>query len=418
MSSTHATIFAQGGLTQALGVFRVLPADAPHAVKGKRLMQLLLPVVLLGLVAGLTALARGHHVMGTTSEIPWGVLISTYVFFAVSSTGLCLVGSLGHIFGFELFVPIGKKAVFLAFVMLLVGFAVIGSELENPLALLKYVMLSPILRSPIWWMGTLYGLYLVLMTVELWFLLTENHVRSRQFGIAKLVAAVAASSNLGSVFGMAHARPYWYGPFLPLYMIVTALVMGAALLTVVVYFEDWFRHGQLQEAHRPLLVALGKLLTLFLGLMLFFTVWRVLSGLAGDHQHLSAVTWAMLTGPLFVSFWAIEVFMGLGFPLAILLGTRRHEPVFLASAAGSVVLAMLVVRSNFVYAGQMFSLKPVVGHLGELVHYGPPFKGSPAGFLAYTPSIVEVGIVAGALAAAAVLFVLGVRALGLAHKEG
>ena len=61
------------------------------------------------------------------------MLIATYVFFAVSSTGLCLVSSLGHIFGFKVFEPIAKKAVFLAFVMLLVGFAVIGTELESPM---------------------------------------------------------------------------------------------------------------------------------------------------------------------------------------------------------------------------------------------------------------------------------------------
>ena len=49
-------------------------------------------------------------------------------------------------------------------------------------------------------------------------------------------------------------------------------------------------------------------------------------------------------------------------PLPLLLGPRRHEPRFVLLAA---VLTMaqrcFVVRFNFVYAGQMFSLKPVVG---------------------------------------------------------
>ena len=198
MTSYSAPILAPGGVASAKSLFRVSPTDPPHVVKGKRVLQMLLPVVVVGLVAGVTALVRGHHVMGTTSEVPWGVLIATYVFFAVSSTGLCLVSSLGHIFGMKVFDPIAKKGVFLAFIMLLVGFAVIGTELESPMKLVRWVLLSPNPRSPIWWMGTLYGVYFALMTIELFFLLTDNHRRSKQFGTAKLLFAVAASSNLSS----------------------------------------------------------------------------------------------------------------------------------------------------------------------------------------------------------------------------
>ncbi len=418
MASATATVFAKDGRSALADLFRVSPEDPPHVVKGKRVLQLLVLVALAGLVAGATALLRGHHVMGTTSEVSWGILISTYVFFAVASTGLCLVSSLGHIFGFRVFDPVAKKGVFLAFIVLLIGFAVIGSELESPMKLVRWVMLSPNPRSPIWWMGTLYGLYFVLMGIELYFLLVDNHVQSRRFGTAKLIAAVAASSNLGWVFGSSHARPYWYGTYLPLYMIVTALVSGAALLALVVWAEDWLGNGKkLRPENEALLQALGKLLAVFLGVMLFFTVWRVVSGLAGDHQHVSDVLWGMLAGPLFVSFWLVEIFAGLVVPLAILLGPRRKEPRFIAMAAVTPLLAMLVVRYNMVYAGQMFSLKPVVGHLGEIVSYGPPFKGGPTGFLPYTPSVVELGIVAGALAAAAVLFVVGRRVLNLAAQE-
>jgi Ni/Fe-hydrogenase subunit HybB-like protein len=414
---TTTSIISRDRMTGLWRLFWVSPGDGTHQARGKHLLQFLLPLIALGGVAALVALVRGHHVMGTTSEISWGVLIATYVFLAVSSSGLCLVGSLGDIFGIELFKPIAKKAVFLAFVVLLLGFGVIGTELERPFLLMKMVVLSPNFSSPIWWMGTLYGVYFLFLTVELVLMLAGDHGRAKKAGIVKLVAAIAASSNLGSVFGLLHSRPYWSGPFLPLYIIATSLVCGAALLILVVYFEDYFTNDRkLRPEHLPLLQALGKLLALFVGILALFTVWRLIAGVNGQHYHLYEVTLGMLQGPLFVSFWLFEVLLALAVPLVVLLGPRRREPTFIALAAVLPVIGMFFVRYNFVYAGQMFSLKPVVGRMGELIDYGPPFKGNVAGMLPYTPSLVEVLIVLGALSAAIVLFVVGRRVLKLEEE--
>ena len=153
--------------------------------------------------------------MGTTSEVSWGVLIATYVFFVAITSGLCLVSSLGHVFGFKVFEPIAKKALFLAFVTLIVGFSVIATELERPFLLLKLAILSPNPTAPIWWMGALYGTYTVIIAAELFFLMREDHPKARVVGIIGVVAAFAAHSNLGAVFGLSHARPFWFGPLRP-----------------------------------------------------------------------------------------------------------------------------------------------------------------------------------------------------------
>ena len=402
------------GLASVRGLFLSDAGDTPLQRRGKRLLLGLLLLALVGLVAVGAALVGGHHVMGTTSEMPWGVLIATYVFFVVSSTGLCLVSSLGHVFGFKVFAPVAKKALFLALVTLVVGFSVIASELERPFLLLKYALLSPNPSSPIWWMGTLYGVYMVLIAAELYFLFAEDHRRARVVGALSVLAAISAHSNLGAVFGLSHSRPYWYGPLLPVYFIASALVCGAALLILIVTLSDLFTNrGELRPENAPLLEALRQLLALFIAIVLFFTVWKIITGLAGDHAGKAAVTWASLTGPLFFSFWFFELFLGVAVPLTILLGPWRRSPRWLAAAAGLTMLSIFVVRYNFVYAGQMLSLKPVTGRLGETLAYNPPFKGNVAGFLSYTPSLVEVLVVAGAVAAAVLLFVGGLRALRL-----
>ncbi len=200
------SMFHARPLARAFGVLSVTPGDTPLVRAARRTLQVLLVVALVGLAGVLTALVGGHHVMGTTDEVPWGVLIATYVYFVASASGLCIVSSLGHVWGFERFAPLAKKATFLAVVMLVVGFSVIASELERPFRLLLYAVISPNPRSPIWWMGALYGVYLALLLTELYFLLVDDHRRARIAGTVSFFAAIAAQSNLGAVFGLSHAR--------------------------------------------------------------------------------------------------------------------------------------------------------------------------------------------------------------------
>jgi len=390
------------------------PADPPHVRRGKRIAAVLLVIALLGAVGAVTALLHGHHAMGTTSEVPWGVLIATYVYFVVSSTGLCLVSSLGHVFGFKVFEPIAKKAIFLALVTLTVGFSVIATELERPFLLAKLAILTPNPTAPIWWMGALYALYMVLIGAELFFLFIEDHRRSKIVGAISVVAALAAHSNLGAVFGLSHARPFWYGPLLPVYFIASALMCGAALIILFVWLGDYFGNDRkVRPENEPLLNALRQLLALFIGIVAFFTIWKLITGVNGGHYHKYEVTMASLAGPMFFSFWVFEVLLGVVVPLVILFTQAKKSFGALALSAALPMLAVFVMRYNFVLGGQMFSLKPVHGHLGETFHYQPPFKGSVEGFLPYTPSLTEVLIVVGAIAAATLLYIGGAKVLRL-----
>jgi molybdopterin-containing oxidoreductase family membrane subunit len=78
--------------------------------------------------AGLSLL-HGHHAYNVTREHPWGLLIAMYIFFVVSSTGLCIIGAFGDVFGFKDYMAVSKRAVFGSIVTLLSGFAVIGLEI-------------------------------------------------------------------------------------------------------------------------------------------------------------------------------------------------------------------------------------------------------------------------------------------------
>ena len=177
-----------------------------------RMTLLFLLLALAGLGAGLYAFVAGHHVAyANTREMPWGILIAGYAFFAITSTGLCLLAALSHIFGGNNLAPLANRMVYLSIITIVAGFFMIGVELENPWRLMIYNILSPNLTSNIWWMGTLYAMAVGFMLVEFFLILTGRLGWAVTLGVLGALAEVMANTNLGAVFATLSAQPFWHG---------------------------------------------------------------------------------------------------------------------------------------------------------------------------------------------------------------
>ena len=81
-------------------------------------------LTVIGAIGALTLLIKGHGVMGTPHHFPWGIFISAYVFFVLIGSGLCLISSLGCVFGIAPFTAITRRAVVLAMITLMAGFLI------------------------------------------------------------------------------------------------------------------------------------------------------------------------------------------------------------------------------------------------------------------------------------------------------
>lgn len=358
-------------------------------------------VVLAGLAAVGYTLWVGHeHAYNVSREVPWGILISTYVFFVVSCSGLCLVSSLGHVFGVKQFESVSKRAILLAIITMLVGFATIAMEIPHPFRMVIWVILSPNLQSPIWWMGALYGGYLVILCIEFFALMNKRHNLAHTLGLIGFLMAMAASSNLGGVFGLLEARPFWYGAFLPVYLILTALVSGGALLALIVYFNQRVRGLGFDAEMRSFMANLGKLQALFIGLLAFFMVWRVIAGLYGRPLEGYDAMMALINGPLSIPFWLGEVVAGLAIPLFLLLRASGRTPGGVALAGGASIVGMFFMRYDMVIAGQLVPMR---------IDVAEGFNR----WVWYVPSIAEITIVVGAIAACLLIYTLAERHLDL-----
>lgn len=348
----------------------------------------LLFLLFLGLYAIVIRFTQFEESLGVSQWMQWGILISTYVFLAVTSTGIAIISSFGHIFGIKKYELIGKRGIILAIFALISAFVAIGMELEFPYRLTIYYILAPNFSSPIWWMGFWYCLSLMFKFGELLFvIIMENHKLGKIAGIGSLLFGIAGISTLGAVFGVISARPLWYGSYMSLYFIISGLISGAAVLIIVNIGVHWAKKEEMSTGMRDLMLDLGKLLALFLVIGSFTVIWRTVISVYGHIPGGYESAMILLTGSLRLGFWGFEIVLGILIPLILLLYLKRTiERVF--AAAVMVLVGMFVMRYDYMVAGQ---LVPVLG--GQ--HYA-----------VYFPSYVEILIAVMAMAFCALMYTL------------
>lgn len=360
-------------------------------------------LVLAGVAAGLHARSIGSlEAYGAYREVPWGILIATYVFFVVTSTGLCLVSSIGHVFGVKAMAPIAKRSVYLAVTTIVAGFFVIFFEIENPFRMAIYNVLSPNLTSSIWWMGTLYGAYMAFMALEFYLLLTRKYRYAVIAGFLGVVAGVAAHSNLGAVFGMLDGREFWYGPFMPIYFIASAGMSGAAAIILFTYLGYKVNGKEMDPPMRRALELTAKVGILLISVILFFTIWKFIIGFAGSEAKKMALS-SLLSGPYKFNFWVLEIFIGMIIPLLLLVKSQGRNMALMAVASALMIFGIFFMRYDLVIVGQVV---PVQYELG--VNEYP-------GLTSYTPSLHEILVVLGGIGLAGFIFLLGEKIFG-GHK--
>ena len=362
-------------------------------------------LIVIGALAAALTVPPGTEVFNTTPAVEWGLLIATYVFLVVTTSGLCLVSSLGMVFGIDRFKPVEMRHVVLALLFLMSGFGVIALELHYPIRLVFGVILSPSPGSPMWWMGTVYGIYLGVLVFEL---VTNLLGFAKLAHIACVVSAgvaCVAPTTLGLVFGSLVSRPFWQGSIAPLYLIATAILSGASVLGIVFVLVNRLRlpgHGA--EA-TGVIVGIRRLLVILLGLVIAYMAIRSLAAVTIGSAADRAAVEALAVGPLGPVSWIVRIGLGLLVPLALVAwpGKRVARRVFAASWL--IMIGLFVDRLTFVTAGQIAPSTAASG-----------IVSSP--YASYVPSLDEIGIVVGAVAAVALVYVLVERFIDLSSPGG
>lgn len=347
------------------------------------------PFIILGMLlciiggyAIITVFVNGHEEMyGVTREVPWGLLIASYTYFVIISTGIAFIGGLAHAFGFKQYSAIGKRIVVLATIVLVAGFTQILMEVGSPLKMV-YMIFSPNFSAPIFWMGTFYGIELAILAVELILIFKPNkkpldHKLAAAAGFFALVVGVLATSNLGYVFGSLSARGWFYGIYFSTFLVVSGITAGAGLLILVHYV---IYKGEVPASAAQSLGSLGKLMGGGIGFMIFLYLWKILSATASNSVDTYLSVNTLLKGALSLNFWIGEILLAAALPLFIII-TAKGKIGRLALAGFIFLIGLFFTRYDFIVAGQMPLMKEGFAGMGA--------TPSMSSLAVYSPSATE-----------------------------
>jgi molybdopterin-containing oxidoreductase family membrane subunit len=272
----------------------------------------------------------GHRHANYGSGVTWGLWVAAYIYFIGLSAGSFLISSLVYVFNFQSFERIGRLALFTAVVTLLMALLSIVADLGH-MTRAWHVLLFANFKSPMAWMIYLYTAYFAVVLAELWLLLRVDFVKGQRepgtkgqiyrflaFGSTdaseasrlkdrlrvKTLAtigvplAICFHGGVGALFGVVAARPHWHSGLFPILFILSALVSGGALLTVMaaIFKDGW-------DKNQEIVFTLGKLVLALFLLDLLFQVSELLVGFYGAIPSQVAALKLMLKGPFWWVFW-------------------------------------------------------------------------------------------------------------------
>ncbi len=311
-------------------------------------------ICVIGLAFGLhTMLVGHHHTLATTREVPWGLLITPYVFFACLATGLSMISSLGQVFGIETFKPLVTRTVFLSLIAMAAGLLCIGLEVESPWRVGFYALLSPQPFSNIWWKITIYCLFTVFTICNFLLLMIGRKKSARAFATIAIVLVTIGNLNMNSDMELLGARGFWSEGYMPLYFLSLSAMTGCAAILLFNWISAKFTNQILQSQEDLALQATGRLfLVLLLGIC-YFTVVKIMGGFVPKFTSNPEAMALLVRGDFARNFWIGEVGLTVLIPLALIFFTKGKNVFALALAGFSCLTGAYVLFYDLVIVGQL-----------------------------------------------------------------
>jgi len=385
--------------------------------------------LLVGAIAIILRVAQGLRVTHLSSITPWGLWVILYIYFVGLSAGAFLLSSLVYVFGQHNLEKVGRRALFLAVLSMVVALTFILLDLghiERFWLTLRFWNTTSILA----WEVHFYMVYILLLLAELYLAMRKDLVQQREkrglmgliarlftwndddlsekslerdrklmrlLGIVGIpLAVIGVHGGTGTLFAVVKARPYWNTGLFPVIFILSALVSGTAFLLVIQILT-----GKKKNEPEDLEIsqALAKFLAGFLLIDLGLEFYEFLIPLYSlRHEEMESL-YTLFTGPLSFYFWVGQILLVFVLPLVLLYSSARHSSKALALAGVSVVLGIVAVRVNIVLPALLV----------------PVLEGLPIG--RYYPSLIEVLSSLGIISLGILLYIVGEYLLPLAPSD-
>ncbi len=346
---------------------------------------------------------NGHVVTGMNNHIVWGLPHVFAIFMIVAASGVLNVASIGSVFGQAAYKPRAALSGLLCLALLAGGLMVLMLDLGRPdrviVAATHYNFTSVFALNVF-----LYSGMAGIVVVYLWTLFEPRRKTwSTPVGVLAMLWRFALTTGTGSIFGFLVARPAFQSALLAPLFIVLSLGWGLAVfLLAQAALCAWNGQVVAPDIERRM----ARLLGIFVVASLYMVAMQHLNAVYFARQQAfeAFILLGAQGGGIYAGlFWVGFVLAGSLLPLLLLFhpqlsGTRSTLAAALLIVAGA--FAWLFV---FIIGGQAFPMEIFPGFIASS-SFGDGAVAS------YVPSLPELLLGVGGLAAAFVLTLAGVRA--------
>ncbi len=350
---------------------------------------------------------EGHIATGMNNEIVWGMPHVFAIFLIVAASGVLNVASVGTVFGRTEYKPYARLSGLLCIALLAGGLMVLMLDLGRP----ERVIVAAThynFTSVFAWNVFLYTGMFAFAALYLWMMMERRMNRyAKPAGIAAFVWRFVLTTGTGMIFAFLVARQAYASSVLPPLFIAMSLAWGTA---VFMLFEAGFARWR-GVPHTPdFQRRIARLLGVFVALVLYLVIVYHLTNVYFARQT-AFERFILLDGGVYPwLFWAGYVLAGSVVPLALVWRAEVTARASLAAAA-LVVVGAFAQLYVFIIGGQAFPLDIFPGY-----EVTSSFRdGQIAG---YAPSLPEMLLGLGGVAAAFVIALVGVQVLDFMPDEG
>ena len=385
---------------------RIVYSEIEGKSAGFRILAMILGGFLIsGLLAAWYMEHHGHWVTGMSNQIVWGVPHVFAIFLIVAASGALNVASIGTVFGKEMYKPLGRLSGLLALALLIGGLAVLVLDLGRPDRLIV-AMTTYNFKSIFAWNIYLYVGFIAVVAVYLWLQMERRMKRYvKTAGMVAFLWRLVLTTGTGSIFGFLVAREAYDSAVMAPLFIAMSFSFGLAAYILVLLAAC---RGSGRELGDVFVQRLGRLLGVFVAVVLYFTVIQHLTNLYAA-EHIGVERFILLDGGIYtILFWAFQVILGGFLPLALLFRSPTR--------GGSTPDRRIALACGLVIVGGFAQLYVIViGGMAWPLNMFPGMEVSSSfydGVIAsYAPSLPEIALGLGGVALAGLVVLFGVKIL-------
>jgi predicted membrane protein len=331
-----------------------------------------------------------NYIFPNNAHIVWSLMITIYPFITGLIAGAFIVSALSHVMKIKEFDPIGRFALVSAFCFGLFAAVPLLVHLGQPQRAFN-IYFTPHTTSAMSVFGYVYGGYMIVLMIELWFVYREHFVKmanetkgpfkwvwyilslgvttyhpdSREIdkkfiywlALIGIPWAFLLHGYVGFVFGSVKAIPWWATALQPIIFLSSAVVSGMAMLLIMYSLIRWTSRIPIDY------VMVKKFCAIMWGIFIIDGGLELLELVHVWYRN--DYDWTqiepLITGPIFVSYVILQLLVLSILPIIILGLVSLYDlsnrlMITLANlGAAMLVVQVITMRFNVVVGGQLIS---------------------------------------------------------------